>query len=303
MTSILEPFRFSFSAMASPCEILICGTQRELAEEAVHKAVAEVKRVESKYSRYLPSSVTSEINASAGSGASVRCDEETIWLLRFLDTLYHQSGGLFDATSGVLRRIWDFSKKEIPSDEKMETVLPLIGWSKVDLSNQSITLPRTGMEIDFGGIGKEYAADIAGQSLIKSGFANGYVNLGGDIRVLGPQPDGKAWAIGIQDPRERHKIIATIPVYSGGLATSGDYEKFFELDGSRYCHILNPMTGMPVKYWRSVSVLSNLAIVAGANSTIAMLKEAGGKDWLEQSGMAFLCIDGEGFCFNSDQGD
>jgi thiamine biosynthesis lipoprotein len=100
--------------------------------------------------------------------------------------------------------------------------------------------------------------------------------------------------IGIQDPRRKGQLIATIPVYQGGLATSGDYERFFELDGQRYCHVLDPRNGQPVTHWRSVSVLAPLAVVAGNCTTIAMLKQTEGLAFLQASGMDYLAMDQHG---------
>jgi thiamine biosynthesis lipoprotein len=114
------------------------------------------------------------------------------------------------------------------------------------------------------------------------------------MRFIGPRMDGRPWSIGIQDPREAEGVLATINVSEGALATSGDYERFFELDGQRYCHILDPRDGMPVRYWRSVSVLAPVAVAAGSCSTIAMLKQRDGLDFLNASDMAYLAVDDEG---------
>jgi thiamine biosynthesis lipoprotein len=147
------------------------------------------------------------------------------------------------------------------------------------------------MEIDFGGFGKEYAADRAGAILAAQGVRHGYVNLAGDMRVLGPKHDGRPWMIGIRDPRRKDQVMATIPVEQGGLATSGDYERFFELDGRRYCHVLDPRSGRPVTFWRTVSVVAPLAVVAGNCTTIAMLKQSNGLAFLEACGMNYLAMD------------
>jgi thiamine biosynthesis lipoprotein len=127
------------------------------------------------------------------------------------------------------------------------------------------------------------------------------INFGGDVRALGAKPDGSPWQIGIQDPRQLDQCFATLSLIQGALATSGDYERFFELDGQRYCHILNPTTGMPVSYWRSVTVLAPLTSAAGATSTIAMLLQEKGLDYLQNSGFAFLAIDHSGETFRGDQ--
>jgi thiamine biosynthesis lipoprotein len=147
------------------------------------------------------------------------------------------------------------------------------------------------MEIDLGGFGKEYAADRAAQVLQAQGVSSGYVNLAGDMRFLGAKPSGEPWMIGIQDPRRQDQVVATLPMIQGGLATSGDYERFFEIDDKRYCHVLNPLTGWPVQYWRSVSVAAPAAVVAGCTSTIAMLKEKEGLAFLQATGFDFLAID------------
>jgi thiamine biosynthesis lipoprotein len=120
------------------------------------------------------------------------------------------------------------------------------------------------------------------------------VNLAGDMRFLGPKPTGEPWMIGIQDPRQADQVVATLPMTQGGLATSGDYERFFELNGQRYCHVLNPQTGQPVKHWRTVSVTAPAAVVSGCTATMAMLKEKDGLTFLQATGFDFLAIDHTG---------
>ncbi|MCP5279509.1 MAG: FAD:protein FMN transferase [Thiobacillus sp.] len=285
--------------MGGGCELLFCAAHEEEARRAAETAVGEVRRIEHKYSRYRTDSVVSQVNQAAGTGTWTECDEETIWLFNYAGILYTNSGGLFDITSGVLRRAWNFDAGIVPDAETLAPLLALIGWQRVERHEKNVRLPEPGMEVDFGGFGKEYAADSAASLVAKLGMAHGYVNLGGDIRVIGSQPDGQPWLIAIQDPRQRGKIVATIPVQAGGLATSGDYEKFFEKDGRRYCHVLDPRNGMPVAYWRSVSIVAPLAIVAGSYSTIAMLQEDAGIDWLKRSGFPYLALANDGELYQS----
>ena len=291
----ISTYGVAFSAMASTCEVRLAAADEAEARRLAQGAIDEVRRIEVKYSRYRSDSIVSRINAAAGQG-KVECDDETVALFGYTDALYAASGGLFDITSGVLRRAWNFREARIPGDEQLQPLLALIGWDGVQwqAAKKSIGLPRAGMEIDFGGFGKEYAADRAAAILAENGVRHGYVNLGGDMRVVGPQPDGSPWIIGIQDPRRHEHTVAAIPVESGALTTSGDYERFFDLDGRRYCHILDPRTGMPVETWRSVSVLAPVAVAAGSYSTIAMLKGDGALDFLEKSNLAYLAIDREG---------
>lgn len=294
-------FGIEFAAMASHCEIRLAAIDEAAARRLAQPAIDEVRRIEIKYSRYRAGSIVSRINASAGIGW-VELDEETAALFQYADSLFHISGGLFDITSGVLRRAWDFREPRRPSPDELQPLLALIGWQTVQwqTGRQYIHLPTQGMEIDFGGFGKEYAADRAAAILTEHGVQSGYVNLGGDLRVIGPQPDGQAWAIGIQDPRRNDQTIASIPLQSGALATSGDYERFFEMDGKRYCHILNPHTGQPVEAWRSVSVLAPLTVAAGSYSTIAMLQGQAGLAFLQDSKLPFLAVNCSGEIYRSD---
>ena len=289
----MRTFRIPFKAMASACELVLAVDDEPAAQAIARAAIAEVQRIEAKYSRYQPDSIVSRINAAAG-GQAVACDDETWSLLNYADSLYQSSGALFDITSGVLRRAWNFYDHRLPAPADLEALRQLIGWRRVEREGQAVRLPEAGMELDFGGFGKEYAADRAGAVLAARGLRHGYVNLAGDMRMLGPKPDGSPWMIGIQDPRDKTAILATIPVDRGGLATSGDYERYFELDGKRYCHILDPRSGQPVTHWRTVSVVAPLAVVAGNCATIAMLKQSDGLAFLEACGMNYLAVDQSG---------
>ena len=289
----LQIHRLPFKAMGSACEVVLASHTQNEAESMAKLAIDEVLRIERKYSRYTTDSVIAKINQQAGRGA-LQCDDETWALFQFASQLFDKSDGLFDITSGVLRQAWDFKKPEVPTSQKLEVLLPLVGWQNVVLQDQSIALPLAGMEVDLGGFGKEYAADRAAQVLKEKGVTHGYVNLAGDMRFLGPKPTGEPWMIGIQDPRARDQVVATLPITQGGLATSGDYERYFELNGQRYCHVLNPKTGMPVSYWRSVSVTSPATVVSGCTTTMVMLKEADGLAFLQATGFDFFAIDHTG---------
>jgi thiamine biosynthesis lipoprotein len=286
---------FEFTAMASRCELRIAGVSEAAAHAAAQPAMAEVQRIEATYSRYRADSIVSRINAAAGSGQATEVSEECAQLLTLAAQLHAQSGGLFDITSGVLRRVWDFQARRVPAQDQIDEVLRLIGWPQVqwDADHRRIALPEVGMQIDFGGFGKEYAADRAATVLQQHGIKHGFVNLGGDVRVIGPKPDGTPWLIAVAHPRKGDEVIASLPVAQGALATSGDYERYFELDGQRYCHILNPHTGWPVRAWQSISVLASHTLIAGAITTIAMLKESAALDYLNTLGVAYLAVDSQ----------
>lgn len=281
--------------MASRCEVRLHAPDAIAAGAWAEAAIAEVRRIEAKFSRYRDDSITTAINRAAGQDA-VEVDDETAHLLNFGAALYAQSDGRFDLTSGVLRRAWDFKAGRVPAQRELDALLPLIGWSQVQWRDHSIRLPRAGMEIDFGGIGKEYAADRAAAALVEHGGRRGFVNLGGDVRVIGPAPDGTPWRIAVQHPRgQAGEILAHLDVASGALATSGDYERYFIVDGRRYCHLLDPRSGWPVTAWQSVSVVAPLAVAAGACATIAMLHDVDAAlAFLRVQGVRYLAVDAAG---------
>jgi len=290
----MAPHRFTFRAMAAENEVQLHADDFHAAQSAAQAAIDEVQRIEAKYSRYRPGSLLSRINAAAG-GAPVAIDEETRGLLLFADACWRQSEGLFDATSGVLRRVWRFPSSpapaRIPTDADLAPILALIGWQRVELTATTIRLPIAGMELDFGGFGKEYAVDRAAMRLRDAGIASGMVNLAGDLTILGPQPDGSPWRVGIRHPRKAGMLIATVPVYSGAIATSGDYERFIEVDGVRHCHVLDPRSGRAARGFQSVTVHAPSCVVAGSASTIAMLEGAdAGLAWLRSLGLAHLAV-------------
>lgn len=292
---------FDFTAMASPCSLQLDGQDEGVMRRAAAAAIAEVQRIEHKFSRYRADSVISRINRAAG-GDAVGVDDETRDLLDFSESLWALSGGLFDITSGVLRRAWDFKNAVVPEQAALDDLLTRVGWQQVTRIGNQVRLTQPGMELDFGGFGKEYAADRAAAVLLSHGITHALVNLGGDLHALGerglPELQGAPWQIEIQHPRPDaatpEQSLAVLALARGGLATSGDYERFFIHEGTRYCHVLNPHTGWPVAHWQSVSVLAANTTTAGALSTIAMLKGADAPAWLASQGVRYLAVQHDG---------
>lgn len=278
--------------MGSPCELKLYAPSTQNANDVCLKVIDRILELENRYTRFKPTSITSKINQSAGSGKAVVVDDETARLLNYAAILFEQSDGLFDITSGVLRQVWNFKSDKLPSQKQLEKILPIIGWQKVLWESPRIELPFAKMEIDFGGYVKEYGADVAATLCMELGIQHGLVNLGGDVRVIGPHPDGTPWKVGIQHPRFPAGPIATIDMTHGAVATSGDYERFMIVDGIRYCHLLNPKTGRCTQpLYASISVIADQCLVAGSFSTIAMLKSLEDKNWLEESGLPYMAID------------
>ena len=275
--------------MATPCEVRLDTEDPEIARAVAIAAETEARRIEQKFSRYRGDSVVGKINAGMGQGLVV--DAETASLLDFADQCYEISGGLFDITSGVLRRVWRFDGSgRIPTPEKIRALRPLIGWKKVTWRPPEFTLPA-GMEIDFGGLAKEYAVDRVLQEAAALTSQPVLVNFGGDLRVSGPRRGGAAWKVAIESVETSGRMAAMIDLTSGALATSGDARRFLLRDGVRYSHILNPKTGWPVRDApRSVTVAAAHCVEAGMAATLAMLKGKEAEAFLKLEGIRAWCI-------------
>jgi FAD:protein FMN transferase len=283
-----------FHAMASDCAVHVHAETSAASTMIALAAEAEVRRIEARYSRYRADSELARINLVAAAGGVTDIDPETAGLITYAKACFQSSGGAFDITSGLLRTAWNFSVPRLPSQPEIDALLPRIGLDKVTLSDGRLSFAQSDMELDLGGLGKEYAADRAAEVCCSLGARHGFVDLGGDIRVIGPQSDGQPWLIGIRHPRDPAALVGKVALHGGALATSGDYERFIEVDGRRYCHILDPRTGWPARGVSSVTVISERCLVAGSLSTSAMLKGRNGGAWLESLGVRHIVIDDEG---------
>ena len=248
--------------------------------------------------------MTTAINRAAG--VEPTCvDEETASLLKYAAACYEQSNGAFDITSGVFRRVWHAGRQTLPSHGEIDACLTKVGWDKVQHSEGKVYLSVPGMELDFGGVVKEYAADAAAVLARQRGIRHGLINLGGDICIVGPQASDEPWPIGIVHPLKTNSPIATVWLLEGALATSGGYERFMEIEGRRYSHLIDPRTGWPIDGLLSVSVVAAQAVVAGSIASVALLQQQGnGLEWLERCDTPYLAVDSELFCHgNLAEGD
>lgn len=273
--------------MGSPCEVL-CGTSDEsLVESLLDVISAEAWRIEDKFSRYLPGNIVDRVNRSGGEPIEV--DEETASLLDFAALLYDMSDRRFDVTSGVLRKAWVFDGSDrIPQEALVRSILSTVGWDKLRWARPMLTL-RAGMEIDFGGIGKEYAVDKAAELSRQHGDVPVLINFGGDIVATAPPGNANGWQVGIEalDPGIR-KAERVIRLSHGALATSGDARRYLLKDGIRYGHILDPTTGWPIAHApRSVTVAADTCTEAGMLATLAMLHGENAEAFLHEQAVQF----------------
>jgi len=276
-----------FRAMGGPCEVLVDTDDRAEAAGLVACAEEEARRVEAKFSRYRAGNILHRIQHAMG--APVEVDEETANVLDYAALTHEMSGGRFDITSGVLRRVWTFDGGDrVPDDAAVHATLALVGWEKATWRRPVLTL-SAGMEIDLGGIGKEYAVDRAGALLAARTECSVLVNFGGDLWAPGPRHGDRPWGVGIDDPeRTGEAVLDRVELTRGGLATSGDARRFVRWQGKRLGHILDPRTGWPVEGApRAVTVVAGTCLEAGTLSTLAILEGAGAEEFLRAQGVVY----------------
>jgi FAD:protein FMN transferase len=276
-----------FVAMASPCEVLIEQASASLARKILDVVSSEAWRIERKYSRYRSDSLVHRINASAG--CAIEVDEECANLLDFAATLTRLSAGAFDITSGVLREAWTFDGgDQVPSQAQIDALLESIGWHRIEWRRPVLRL-RAGMQIDLGGIGKEYAVDAAADLVqtVAPGLSC-LINFGGDVAVRNARSDGKPWRVGIENCARTGTAQRVVQLSRGALATSGDSRRFVFRGGHRYSHILDARTGWPVRNApHSITVAADTCTQAGTMTTLAMLKGENAESMLQATGMQY----------------
>ena len=272
--------KYCFDCFACPCEVIVCSDDAIVAKEISKLAESEAKRIEKKYSRYRKDTITHKINNA--NGQLVQVDDETSRLLTLTDELYSLSNGLFDITAGVLNRVWDFKQHEVvPEQADIDECLLKVGWNKALWNPPELTL-GDGMQLDFGGIGKEYAVDCSAKKIMEvyGDAIPVLINYGGDLISIA-QPDnspnssdGSYWLVGIEDSK------SFIRLKRGAVASSGSTKKYIVHKGKRYSHILNPLTGYPAtdSGFRSITVCGDSCLTAGFLATISFMK---GKDAVE----------------------
>ncbi|MBN1238141.1 MAG: FAD:protein FMN transferase [Gammaproteobacteria bacterium] len=273
--------------MASPCEVHVSGAERAVAERVLREVADEARRIEAKYSRYRRDNVVHAINSAEG--RPVHVDDETARLLRYAGELHALSGGRFDVTSGALRRAWRFDGSDrVPTRRAVRALMSRVGWQRVRLEPPLFRMPP-GMEIDFGGIGKEYAVDRAG-AVARAAHPHCLINFGGDLLAVGPRASGAAWRVGIERPDSTSLAERQIDLAIGALATSGDARRFLLKDGRRYGHVLDARTGWPVSGApRSVTVAAPSCTQAGMLATFALLHGRDAESFLAAQRVRYWC--------------
>ena len=260
----IQPLKRSQMIMGTMVEITVMPPD----EQAIEAAFEEMKKVDTLMSTYKENSEVSILNREGENHLSA----ETLQVIREAINFSEITGGAFDITCRPLINLWKKAKKEqvIPSPQEIKEALSLVGYEKIKILPEGdvVRFKQKGMQIDLGGIAKGYAVDRAIEALRKNGIRRALVNAGGDLYALGNGPGGEKWKVGIQDPREEGKLLGIIKVKDVGVATSGDYQRYFTIEGKRLSHIVNPKTGQTVQdVPMSVTVIAPHATTTDALAT------------------------------------
>lgn len=260
--------------MGSVFEFTLVEDDPAMAQEHFQAVIGEMDRIENLISEWRPHTQVSEVNRNAGI-RPVKVDREVFDLTRRALRYSGFSKGAFDISIAAMDRIWRFdgSMTEMPAGEAIRSSVERVGYQFIVLDSAACTiyLSRAGMKIGFGSIGKGYAADKGRELLQALGVQGGIVNASGDLSAWGTAPGGKAWKIGLYNPFKPQKILKVLKLNTASVATSGSYEKYAEINGRRYSHIINPKTGYPSTGLTSVTVTGPAAELANALSTSVMV--------------------------------
>jgi FAD:protein FMN transferase len=278
-------------ALGTLIEIQVRGLPRGQADVAINAAFAEVRRVDTLFSTYKQESPVWKLNNTPDTVLALPAEVHALMLA--CDTLWRRSGGAFDVAVEPLIRAWGFDGDEaaFPSDPVLAEALARSGWRHVVFEADNRIRISPGSGVNFGAIAKGYAVDRAVAVLHDHGVAEALVNAGGEIRGTGGR-----WQVGIQHPRSPSELLAVVELHGRAIATSGDYEKYFEIDGQRHHHILDPATGHPARGCQSVSVIADDDMTADAIATaVFVLGAANGMEFLKQyPDIEALIVDDQG---------
>jgi thiamine biosynthesis lipoprotein len=284
--------------MGTLVKITALARSESVAQAAATAGFAEIRRLEELLSTWIPTSELSRVNAAAGV-MPVQVSPETLTVVQRGVQVAEMTDGGFNIAIGPAVDAWRVTEgQRIPTESELDALRPLVDLQAVhvDVREQTIYLGKAGMRIDVGGIGKGYAADQAIDALRRAGAIAGVVALSGDIKTFGRLPGGKMFPVGIQHPREEGSVLAWIDLQDEAISTAGDYERFFEREGVRYHHILDPRTLQPARSCQSVTVIAREGVWAdGLDTGIFVMGPERGMELVEQlPDVEAIIIDAEG---------
>ncbi len=286
--------------MGTRVEATVMHSDVNAAQQALVRAFLEMERVEQLLSLHLETSEIARLNREAAA-TPVRVRAETFGILQRAQAYAARFEGLFDVTIGPVTALWGFNSDApiaVPDVALLDSVSRLVNFRKLILNERDTTVffARPGMRLDLGGIAKGYAIDRAVQVLRNRGVANFLFSVGGDLYASGERYPGEPWRVGVKHPRNAEALLAKLIVRDGAVATSGDYERFAEINGRRYHHIIDPRTGYPAQQSRSITVLAPTAEEADVLATCLFI--LGIAHHTAQTGLSnYLGVDAEGHVY------
>ncbi|HMK59685.1 MAG TPA: FAD:protein FMN transferase [Dissulfurispiraceae bacterium] len=285
-------------SMYTIVSITIVAINQDQANAIINDSFSELDRLAKLLNFYSETSEISEINRQAGL-KPVKVSQDTLDILEKSVYVSEKTDGAFDVTIGPLVRLWDIKNKIIPNQTAIEAHKKIAGYKNIviDRSSSTVYLKLRGAQIDLGGIIKGYAVDKVVDLLLRRGIRAAVVSVGGEVRTLGKKPDGNPWVVGVQNPRQTgpdDEVIATINLSDKALSTSGDYIRYFEKNGVRYHHLLDPKTGYPSAQCGSATVVASDNTTADAFAKLFVLGPARGVAIAKQLGFDILFIDCKG---------
>lgn len=292
-------FRENASVMGTALEVTVDAATEGEARAVFLSVEREMRRIEEQMSEWLETSPVSAVNRAAGE-RDVKVPKELFNVISAAVKVSELSGGAFDVTWASMRGLWDFrpGHERVPGPEEVKARIGLVDYRDIvlDPAESTVFLKRKGMAIGLGGIAKGYAVDKAMELVLKSGITNAIIKAGGDMRVQGSGNGKAGWDVGIQDPRDRRRLMARLTLTNVSISTSGDYERFFVKDGNLYHHIMDPRTGYPAREARSVTVIGPDTMTTDALSTaIFVLGPKKGMELVEKlAGIEAIIVDSSG---------
>ena len=289
--AVMQEFSDEKFIMDTLIQIKVICEDKEKGQQALDNAFAAFERIHNTTDRFQKNGQTTSesndvatINENAGTKPAT-ASVDTINMIERSNYFAGSTAGAFDVSIGPVMDLWGFGKSEqhVPSDEEINRALSLVDYNKVkvDRNNMTVFLSKPGMSLDLGGVAKGYATDVAVKALREMGIQHAMINAGGNVYALGSKPDGSPWRVGVQDPRDAKGIIAVLSVKDKAVVTSGDYQRYFEQEGVRYHHIVNPSTGKQARDVMQTTVVTDSATDADILSTTLFVLDS-------QKGMRFV---------------
>ncbi len=283
-------------AFGRSCQLTIDGPENNC-QDLANLATEELKRLESKFSSYHDGSIISQINQAAGTGSYTALDGESRSLLEYATTLWSQSNHLFDPTTRLLQNCYNEAGELCASESQLQSMLSLVGWSHMKLSEDGALLENKGMIIDLNSCVCAYAVDSVRRLLVKRGVESAMIELDQDVVTIGRQTDGANWLVGVRHPQGSRTAIARLKVNSKGFTRRGDFEHHVKIGGENFGRGLSPVDGHPIPGLLSVMVVADSCLTACSAASIARLRtEQAAMQWLEELGMPWMAIDREFNC-------